>query len=239
MTHIHPVIKIVSLIILSIFSTQGGWNNLYLTIAIILPFYFFRMELFSSAIRMTFKLKWLFLSILLVYYFFSPQVSHLSSALLRIFVLISIIFSVNLYLKSSTIEQILESLLWLFSPLKLLNVNVERLSLRAVLTIEYIDILTNKIEQHKNNISISNNGRNIKAWNSFLIQRKENFLQMIKHLGKVLKEILIETSPETIVVQAGKEYTINCLDVPSGLQLLIPIVLCLLYIYNPFLLVNS
>lgn len=239
MTHIHPVIKIVSLIILSIFSTQGGWNNLYLTIAIILPFYFFRMELFSSAIRMTFKLKWLFLSILLVFYFFSPQINHLTLALLRIFVLISIIFSVNLYLKSSTIEQILESLLWLFSPLKILNVNVERLSLRAVLTIEYIDILTNKIEQHKNNISISNNWRDIKVWNSFLIQRKENFLQMIKHLGKVLKEILIETSPETIVVQAGKEYTINCLDVPSGLQLLIPIVLCLLYIYNPFLLVNS
>lgn len=238
MTHIHPVIKIVSLIILSIFSTQGGWNNLYLTLAIILPFYFFRMELFTSAIRMTFKLKWLFLSILLVYYFFSPQINHLSLALLRIFVLITIIFSVNLYLKSSTIEQILESLLWLFSPLKILNINVERISLRAVLTIEYIDVLTNKIEQHKNKISISNNWRDIKVWNSFLIQRKENLLQIIKHLGEVLKEILIETSPENIVVQAGKEYTINCLDVPSGLQLLIPIVLCLLYIYNPFLLVN-
>ncbi|MBE9526336.1 MAG: hypothetical protein IME94_05110 [Proteobacteria bacterium] len=232
------MIKIVSLIILSIFSTQGGWNNLYLTLAIILPFYFFRMELFTSAIRMTFKLKWLFLSILLVYYFFSPQINHLSLALLRIFVLITIIFSVNLYLKSSTIEQILESLLWLFSPLKILNINVERISLRAVLTIEYIDVLTNKIEQHKNKISISNNWRDIKVWNSFLIQRKENLLQIIKHLGEVLKEILIETSPENIVVQAGKEYTINCLDVPSGLQLLIPIVLCLLYIYNPFLLVN-
>ncbi len=239
MTHIHPVIKIVSLIILSIFSTQGGWNNLYLTIAIILPFYFFRMELFTSALRMTFKLKWLFLSILLVYFFFSHQANHLSSALLRIFVLISIIFSVNLFLNTSTIEQILESLLWLFIPLKLLNINIERLSLRAVLTIEYIDTLTNKIEQHKNNISISTNRRGIKGWNSFLIQRKEKLFQMSKHMVEVLQDILIKTSSKTITDQPAKEYTINCLDVPSGLQLLIPIVLCMLYVYNPFLLVNS
>ena len=149
----HPVIKIVSLVILSIFSTQGGWNNLFLSIIILSPFYFFRTEIFSSALQMLVRLKWLFFSILLIYYLLSPEISHLLSAVLRILVLITLIFSVNLYLKTSTIEQILESLLWIFSPLKYFQINIDRLALRAVLSLEYIEILSLRLEKYQNNLA--------------------------------------------------------------------------------------
>ena len=238
MTLIHPVIKILSLIILTMYSTLGGWSNVCLSIVIILPFYIVHPELFSAAVKMTLKLKWLFFSIFLVYYLLSPEISHLLIALLRISVLITIIFSVNLYLKTSTIEQILASLLWIFSPLKIFKINVERLSLRAVLTIEYIEILTQRIEKYKKKLSIGHNHTDKNGLKSLYLQSKERFLQVTKHFSRVLQDILMEISPENIKMQATKEYIIDCMDAPNGVQLLIPPILCLLYIYNPFSMVN-
>lgn len=227
----HPVIKISSLIILSIFSTQGGWSSVFLTFAIILPFYLWRIELLSSALQMILRLKWLFFSILLIYYLLSPELNHLLSGLLRISVLISIIFSVNLYLKTTTIEQILASLLWMFSPLKYIKINIERMSLRAVLTIEYIEILTQKLKKYQQ--GLSDHTIETKCFKQYILYRKERFFYLIKHSGIIIQDILLEASPEKIKNEPNKEYTIECIEAPKVLQSLIPALLCLLYIYNP------
>ncbi|MCK5664527.1 MAG: hypothetical protein KAI17_13640 [Thiotrichaceae bacterium] len=230
----HPVIKMVSLVILSIFSTQGGWDNLFLTIIIIAPFYFFRIEIFYPALQMLFRLKWLFLSIILIYYLLSPETAHLLSALLRISVLITIIFSVNLYLKTSTIEQILESLLWIFYPLKYMQIDVVRLALRAILTLEYIEVLTLRLEQYQHKLVLKNTAENKPGLASFLRQRKERLFNLIKHSGIIFQDILQEIS----TTKTYKEYSIDCIEAPDVQQLMIPVLLCVLYIFNPISMMN-
>lgn len=230
----HPVIKIVSLIILSIFSTQGGWSNLFLTISIILPFYALHPDLFPSALQMTLKLKWLFLSILLIYFLFTPEVSYFLSGLFRVLVLISIVFSVNLFLKTSTIEQILESLLWIFYPLGYFNINVKRLSLRAVLTLEYIVILEQRLKKYQQNSRQEKQKKEYKkGLKSFFLFRKERLFQLIEDFAIIFHESLSKVEKES-----NKQYTIDCIEPPGVIQLLIPVLLCLLYIFNPLSTMN-
>lgn len=257
----HPVVKIVSLLILTIFSTQGEWQTLIVTISVILPFYLIHTELWPPALKMIVRLKWLFFSILMIYFFFTPDVfqevsndlinrdhslnyfsispaiqdtiKQILPGLFRISVLILIVFSVNLFLKTSTIEQILAALLWLFHPLKSLNINIERLSLRAVLTLEYIEVLTlrlagYKINKKENKLSC-NNISFMDCIKLFIKQRKEIFFHLIKYSAIIFHEILNETQ-----LVSEKKYTIDCLETPPLQQILIPIMLCLFYIFNPF-----
>ena len=262
----HPVVKITSLLILTIFSTQGEWGTLLVTISVILPFYIIHTKLWPPALQMIVRLKWLFFSILLIYFLFTPDVvfqesskelinrypaeeflnyfyispeiqsliNRILPALFRISVLILIVLSVNLFLKTSPIEQILAALLWLFHPLKALNINIERLSLRAVLTLEYIEVLTLRLAEYKiikkeNKLSC-NNISFIECIKLFIKQRKEMLFHLIKYSGIIFHEILNETQ-----LVSEKKYTIICLETPPFLQILIPIILCLFYIFNPFL----
>ena len=250
----HPAVKIVSLVILSMFSTQGEWYTLLLTGVIILPFYIVQPYLWQSAFRMLFRLKWLFFSILLIYFFFSPtlpiehplapdsgylvQLQKLSAymnqmlpGIFRITVLILIIFSVNLFLKTTTKEQILAALLWLFYPLKFLNINIERILLRAVLTLEYIEVLTLRLAEYKliksdnpNNIPLAGQTFKQKLIHTF-IQKRLAFFHLVEHSGTIVHEILDEAEKTS-----GKIVTVVCLDPPLASQFMIPVILCLLFI---------
>jgi hypothetical protein len=238
----HPAIKIISLCVLSFFSTQGEWKTLLLTGVLLLPFYIISPGLWASAFTMLSRLKWLFFSILLVYSVLTPVVStdllldccpentifqlqfgaflyQLLPGFFRVAVLVLIILAVNLFLKSTTKEQILAALLWLFYPLKFLNFDIERISLRAVLTLEYIEFLSSRFAQfkkrNKNNSSLPLNFK----------QKKEVFFHLIETSGTMIIEILDEAEKTT-----GRVQNIDYLEAPMPLQLLVPIILILYYI---------
>lgn len=229
----HPAIKIVNLVIVSIFLTQGGWSTLLLTGALLLPFYIVQSELWRPAIKMIFRLKWFFISILLIYYIYTPDVGqstqtiinqisgHVAPGFFRISVLVFILFSVNLFIRTTSKEEILSALLWLFLPLKLVNFNVERVSLRAILTLEYIEVLSLRLTEYKEIKSIEES-RNSNA--HFFAKKKWAFLHLIKHSGIILREILEEAE-----TTSGKSYTIDCLESPKFIQFVFPLVLCLLF----------
>lgn len=230
----HPAIKIVSLILVTIFITQGGWFTLALTSTILLPFYVIDSRLWFSAIKMLSRLKWFFLSIIVIYYYYTPEIqssqSYLTTlnerftpGLFRISVLIIILFSVNLFIKTTTKEDILSALLWLFLPLKFFHINIDRISLRAVLTIEYIEELSARLAQYKEKYPININTGAEHSFLDILKQKKQSLLQLVKHSGIILHEILIEAENTS-----GKLYTINCLNAPEAKQFIIPLVLCLL-----------
>jgi len=232
----HPAIKIVSLIIITIFITQGGWFTLALTAIILLPFYVLHTSLWASAIKMLLKLKWFFLSIFFIYYYFTPELQASQSyfyilndrfipGLFRISILIVILFSVNLFIKTSSKEDILSALLWLFSPLAFFHINVDRISLRAVLTLEYIEELSARLSEYKQNKTLDVNSTTSPEY-SFLIflkQKKQSFFHLVEHSGIILREILNEAENTS-----GKSYTINCLAAPAAKQFILPVVLSLL-----------
>lgn len=238
----HPAVRIISLVIVSIFLTQGGWFTLLITGAILLPFYIVHRDLWSSAIQMLFRLKWFFISILLIYYFYTPDVpqptqttiSQLSGpiipGLFRIAVLIIILFSVNLLIKTTSKEEILSALLWLFSPLNYFSVKTERISLRAVLTFEYIEVLSQRLTKYKKQQSFEV----YKAPDSslylktqiihFFLKKKWAFFHLIKHSGIILHETLEEAEKTS-----GKSYTIEYLESPKAIQFIFPLILCIIF----------
>ena len=239
----HPAVKIVSLVIISIFLTQGGWSTLLLAGALLLPFYVVQHDLWHSAITMLLRLKWFFISILLIYYFYTPDIpqttqtiisqfsARINPGLFRIAVLIIILFSVNLLIKTTSKEEILSALLWLLTPLKYLKINTERISLRAVLTLEYIEVLSQRLETYKENKSsevpeeadfrfyVFSKRQFINNWQ----KKKRAFLHLIKDSGIILHEIL-----EKAETTSGKSYTIDCLESPPMIQFIFPLMLCLI-----------
>jgi len=230
----HPAIKIVSLIIVTIFITQGGWITLLLTALLLLPFYILNLHLWTSAIKMLFRLKWFFLSILIIYYYYTPELQASPSlfnilnerfvpGFFRISVLVIILFSVNLFIKMTTKEEILSALLWLFSPLHFLSIDVERISLRAVLTLEYIEDLSGRLSKYKqNNVHTKVSYSNYPLINYFK-QKKQSFFNLVELSGIILHQILDEADNTS-----GKSYTVNCLEAPDVKQFILPVVLCLL-----------
>jgi len=256
----HPAVKIVSLVILSMFSTQGGWFTLLLTGALLLPFYILRPLFLYTALRMLLRLKWFFFSILLIYLVLTPELpiehqsiyfNNLSAlntflnqalpGLFRIMVLVLIIFAVNLFLRTTSKESILAALLWLFTPLKILTINIERISLRAMLTLDYIEKLTAHLDDYKQKNSIKKDkdiaNREILNWSSLngfkqsfkqiISQKKDVFFHLIAHSGIILREILDEAKNTS-----GKIVTIDCLESPNTMQLMIPVSLGVLYILS-------
>lgn len=200
-----------------------------------LPFYLQNKQLWQPALRMILRLKLFFVSILLVYVFFSPVpvVAMFSAHLLgeslipglfRISVLILIIFAVNLYLKNTTKEQILSSLIWLFYPLNYIKININRMALRAVMTLEYIEYLNQKLAEYqqlkKQRIRTSDT---VFSFRQYFQAKKQALFHLIRYSGIILHEILAEAESTS-----GKKYTIDCLPSPVLTQFFIPMVLCLL-----------
>ena len=205
-----------------------------------LPFYFIFSNLWSNALKMLSKLKWFFLSILLVYFFFTPGFSEpfswqyiysaLIPALFRVSVLIIILFAVNLYIQTSTKEEILSALLWILSPVSRFNINIERISLRAVLTMEYIEelnyrtsqynALTNKISE---NDAKQQDQSSASKWSQYISKKKKVLFQLSTHSGIILRDIMIQAD-----TTAGKTYTINILERPMLFEYWLPVLVILL-----------
>ena len=228
----HPVIKIVNLVIVSIFLTQGNWFTLLLTGALLLPFYIVRLNLWAPALKMLFRLKWFFISILLIYYFYIPdlQTSNLTSisgisiqmlpGFFRIAVLVIILFSVNLFIKTTSKEEILSALLWLFIPLKIFKIDSERISLRAILTLEYIEVLSQHLNEYKEKKSLNiTNDLNI----PYFTKVKSRFLHLIDYSSNLFYEVL-EDAEST----SGKSYSFERVEPPLLFQYSCPLILCIL-----------
>ncbi|MCW8929144.1 MAG: hypothetical protein OQL19_02770 [Gammaproteobacteria bacterium] len=148
----------------------------------------------------------------------------------RISVLVFILFSVNLFIKTTTKEEILSALLWLFLPLRIFNIDIERLSLRAVLTLEYIEDLSVRLSNYKQNKSLELSNKDAKTGyfsSEFYLKRKDHFLHLIEHSGIIFREILKEAEKTS-----GKSYTLDCLESPKFIQFSYPLGLFLIYFYS-------
>lgn len=141
----HPAISIVNALVLIVMLASGLPLALSLAAGIILPLllYSYVIRAFPD-LRAVFRLRWLFLSILVLYLLFPPLVGGWQTELIaglleagkRILALILIVILVQLMFTLSSRQQILAGLLWLLRPLKVVGVPVERFALRLMLVLE-------------------------------------------------------------------------------------------------------
>lgn len=150
----HPVIRIVTFLVFTLFVAFGGYPQLFFSLAVLVLFYLLvrsTAALWQSSWQMLRRMRWLFLSMLVIYCWFtpgqvvfplisdySPTWQGLLMAGYRIGSLVVIVVAVNIVIKSTPREQVTAGLLWLLTPLRYVGLPHERLAVRIVLTFNMI-----------------------------------------------------------------------------------------------------
>lgn len=149
----HPVIRIVTFFTFTLFVAFGGYPQLVFSVAVLGLFYALARTNFPWRISwvMLKRMRWLFLSMLVVYFWFtpgrqvfpaldefSPSWQGIEIGCLRIGSLVMIVTAVNIIIRSTSTELLTSGLLWLLAPLRAIGLPHERLALRTVLTFNMI-----------------------------------------------------------------------------------------------------
>lgn len=150
----HPVIKIISVLIITGFAAQAEPFVLLAAAGCLVMSHLVLNNIsFLQALRMLRRLRIFFISILIVYGWFTPgtpvlQVEHFSELVpgvegltegaIRIAALCIMIWSVSYLLQSCRNEELLSALIWLLRPLAVFNRLHERLAVRMTLVLQNV-----------------------------------------------------------------------------------------------------
>lgn len=148
----HPLISLVSFLLFAAFVSIGDIKNLLAGLLVLMAIWAASQTLPSArAWRMVQKLKLFFISILVLYVWFtpgkllipsldnwSPTVEGLIFGGERIFALVMLVIAVDTLLSLLTKEKILSGLYYLFYPLHLLGFNRESFMIKTYLTLDAV-----------------------------------------------------------------------------------------------------
>ena len=157
----HPFVKILYFIlILSLVSVAN--NQILFLLLILLCFIALNCQI-KSFLHTVRRMRWLFLSILIIYAFgtpgelipqfpvnFAPTFEGVQLGLLQIEKLLIALAALSILLTSSPKEQMMLGLYMLLRPFRYLGLNIERFSARLLLTLNYVEDLAS---QDKNKFS--------------------------------------------------------------------------------------
>lgn len=149
----NAVIKIVSFLVFGGAVATGNGYCLLAGALLVLPLYAGGGGQLAHALKILRRLRWLFLSILVVYVFFTPgrllwpelssgpTYEGLAQGGLRVAVLILLVLAVNWVIDTTEQNRLLAGILWCLRPLSILGVSPERLAVRISLTLEAVQAL--------------------------------------------------------------------------------------------------
>lgn len=146
----HPVIRIVTFLVLGVFIATGGMLDLAVAAGLVGLLYIGNETAsLSSAWPLLRRMRWLLLSIFILYLWFipgrpvlpfygMPSVEGIEVGVVRAGALILLVLAVNLLLQMTPREQLLSAILWLAAPLRWIGVDQRKLAVRIVLTLETV-----------------------------------------------------------------------------------------------------
>lgn len=151
----HPLVRILYFIfVLLLISTAGSTVLLFMLLFFLTTLTLCKIKSFLHALR---RMRWLFLSILLIYAFgtpgelvpqfpvgFAPTYEGLHLGVLQIEKLVIALAALSLLLTSSSKEQMMLGLYMLLTLLKFLGLNIERFTARLMLTLDYVEDLASR-----------------------------------------------------------------------------------------------
>ncbi len=163
----HPVIKIISFLVVALFLTRADLYGIALTL-VVLAFLYIRGIHFNphSTWRLLRRMRWLFISILVTYLWFTPGVPLVpflekysptaegaAGGLLRIATLSLIVIQVGLLLHTTSREELVGAIRWLVAPLSVVGLDRDRLALRIVLILDSVDEIQMLLRQQMSEFS--------------------------------------------------------------------------------------
>lgn len=148
----HPFVKILGFIVLLI--CMGLLSQFYLMVLCVLSCMVALGIARKKFSRVVLRMRWLFLSILVVYAFATPgeyiqpfpfdtapTYEGLESGLLQVAKLLIALAGLSVLFATSSQVQLMSGLYFLLLPLRWLGLNVERFTARLLLTIDYVETL--------------------------------------------------------------------------------------------------
>lgn len=147
----HPVIRIVCYLVAAVFLARANAAQLLFSALVLGALLFVARppQFLSRLLRALYRLKWLFLSMLVLYWWFTPAVeagavangSALAQGAMRVAILVLLIWGVFYVLSGLSREQLLGAIYYLLQPGKYLGLRPKRLALRLTLTLQAVNEL--------------------------------------------------------------------------------------------------
>ncbi len=151
MKAIHPGLAILTFLLFALGVAHGGWTTVALAWAMTLPLLLFFPPHWATIARLVIRMRWLWLSLLVLYFWFtpgrllipslgawSPTLEGVGLGWLRVAVLLVMVVASQLLIQLSGREGLVAGLVWLLAPLRLVGVPVRRLSLRLSLVLDLV-----------------------------------------------------------------------------------------------------
>ncbi len=162
---LHPVIRIAVFIILAGGLSLGSAHALLLALSLVTVTYGITTHIsLSPALKMLRRMRWLFLSLLIIYCWFTPEplyqgeiseemlpfalpvsmlawlppLAGLQEASIRIGSLVTIILAVNLLLQNTPREHLMGAIHWWMQPLRYTGIAHNHLAIRMALVLETV-----------------------------------------------------------------------------------------------------
>ncbi len=155
----HPFLKILCFIGLLMLSSSLSHQLTYL-LCIVVTGLALKLQ-FKPFVRMIKRMRWLFVSIYVIYAFgtpgqyieffpvnYAPTFEGSALGILQIIKIIIALASLSILFSMSSKQQLMLGLFILLTPLKLFGINTERFTARVLLTLAYVEALAEK-EQFK------------------------------------------------------------------------------------------
>ena len=237
----HPVIKIVSFLVFGAAVSVGNGHALIAGISLILPLYIFaNKNHFHASLIMLKRLKWLFVSILIVYLFFTPgqllwsdvmwgpTLEGVTQGSFRVAVLVLLVAAVNFLISSTRQDDFLSAILWCLRPLSYIGLPHERLAVRITLTFDEVSqirkhhLYESGDESQKDEV---NNGVSNSNTADPLVSLEPKLLAIARTANRLFQSVIhtAETSPV-------REISLPEESAPPTYQWLIPVLLASLFI---------
>jgi len=148
----HPAIRVVSLIVLgSAIALSQGRAVLFATSLVLALYVVTSTTHLAPALKMLRRMRWLFVSIVGFYFWFTPgeplwdsasswlpSVEGMQQGGARIAALVTLVLAVNLLLQTTPRDAMVSAVLWLTQPLRWIGFAHERLAVRLTLVFEAV-----------------------------------------------------------------------------------------------------
>jgi energy-coupling factor transport system permease protein len=162
---LHPVTRIISLILLAIALQMAKWQGLGLCLVLLMLGLLWQQRGSAEFVKLLRRARWLLLSILLIYAFatpgeyvpgiadaIAPTYEGLRSGAMQALRLVTMLAALAWLLAGCSREQLMSGIYMLLLPFKPLGANPERFAVRLWLTLYYVENvppgLINRLREH-------------------------------------------------------------------------------------------
>jgi len=235
---VHPVIRILCFLVFAGFVAFGGMNDLLLGYLLVLTVVLVkRLPSLELSLRTIKRMRWLFLSILVIYFWFTPgqpvlgggypylpSVQGVQMGILRVSSLILIVLALNVFVSTIARQRLVEAIIWLFNPVSRLGLDCRSLAVRIALILELIPQVQQIVVDMK--LQYGTDGSD-QISNEYLHWRKR-IVSRIVEISRLV-ELLFERIVNEAVNMHSETFAISTLSAPPLLQWGLPLSVAVLF----------